>query len=61
VQGAKGLARVMGSLIVAMPYVVEDLEAADGQRIIEVALLSAGARHETFDPSRERRRYPYWR
>ncbi len=61
VQGKKGLARVMGSLIVAMPYVLEDLEAADGQRIVEVALLAATARHETFDPKRERSRYPYWR
>jgi hypothetical protein len=61
VQGKKGLARVMGSLIVAMPYVLEDLDAVDSQRIVEIALLAAGPRHDTFDPKRERRRYPYWR
>jgi len=61
VRGATGLARVLGSLIVAMPYILADLDQVDGQRIVEVALLSATARHETFDPRTEQRRYPYWR
>jgi hypothetical protein len=61
VQGTKGLARVMASLIAGMPYVLDDLETASGQRIVEVALLAATSRHEIFDPRRERRRYPYWR
>lgn len=61
VQGASGLARVLASLIVAMPYVLAELDGADGQRIVEVSLLSATARHRSFDPRQEQRRYPYWR
>jgi hypothetical protein len=61
VRGRTGVARVLASLIVAMPYVLEDLDAADSQRIVEISLLSANARHESFDPRRERSRYPYWR
>ena len=56
----EGLARVIASVTVAMPYVVEDLTAVTGQRIVEVSLLSAAARHETLDPERERQRFPYW-
>ena len=61
VRGATGVARVLASLVVAMPYVLADLDAADGQRIVEISLLSATARHETFDPRGEASRYPYWR
>jgi hypothetical protein len=61
VKGRTGVARVLASLIVAMPYVLADLADVDSQRIVEVALLSAAARHQTFDPRREDRRYPYWR
>jgi hypothetical protein len=58
--GIKGTARVIGSIVAAMPYVVEDLEQESGQRIVELQLLSAGRRHEVFDPARERERFPYW-
>ncbi len=61
VTGRTGLARVLASFIVAMPYVLDDLVEVDSQRIVEVSLLSATSRHEVFDPRRERRRYPYWR
>lgn len=61
VRGVKGTARVMASVIAAMPYVLEDLEDADGQRIVELSLFSATKRHNLFDPLRERSRYPYWR
>jgi hypothetical protein len=61
VRGGTGVARVLASLIVAMPYVLVDLADIDGQRIVEVTLLSAAARHELFDPRREQHRYPYWR
>jgi predicted nuclease of predicted toxin-antitoxin system len=60
-QGAKGTARVIALLVAAMPYVIDDLETAGGQRIAEVQLLGSGKRHGTFDPTRERARYPYWR
>ena len=60
VRGKAGVARIIASLVVAMPYVLDDLLAATGQMIVEVALLSGGARHEVYDPQRERQRYPYW-
>lgn len=60
VSGLKGLARVMASVIASMPYVLEDLDKAPGQRIVELSLLSARRRHETFDPRTEPSRYPYW-
>jgi hypothetical protein len=59
-RGLKGLARVIAS-VVAMPYVLEDLEDAEGQRVVELSLLSAGRRHELYDPRKEPGRYPYWR
>ncbi len=61
VRGQTGLARVMASLILAMPYVLQDLVAVDSQRLVEIALLTGGKRHEMFDPVREQQRYPYWR
>lgn len=61
VRGLKGTARVIASVIAAMPYVLEDLKEADGQRIVELSLFSAARRHELYDPLRERSRYPYWR
>jgi PIN like domain len=61
VSGRTGLARVMGSLIVAMPYVLADLELESEQRIVEIRLLSATSRHTLYDPRREQVRYPYWR
>jgi hypothetical protein len=60
VTGKAGIARVIASLVAAMPYILIDIEEADGQRLVEVALLGAGARHETFDPRQERQRFPYW-
>jgi hypothetical protein len=61
VSGVAGVARVIGSIVAAMPYVLEDLETQGGQRVVELQLLAASSRHETFDPSREPERYPYWR
>jgi hypothetical protein len=61
VRGPSGVARVLASLIVAIPYVLTDLSSVDDQRIVEISLLSASARHESFDPRREHGRYPYWR
>lgn len=60
VKGKAGVARVIASITAAMPYIVGDLEGTEGQRLVEVMLLAAGGRHETFDPSRDRHRFPYW-
>lgn len=61
VRGLTGLARVIASVVVAMPYVLEDLEEAKDQRVVELSLLSAVRRHRVYDPRKERERYPYWR
>jgi hypothetical protein len=44
-----------------MPYVLADLERVDDQRLVEIQLLAASARHTMYDPRRERSKYPYWR
>lgn len=61
VRGTKGVARVIASVVAAMPYVLDDLSDVDGQRIVELALFAAARRHEVYDPRVERARYPYWR
>jgi hypothetical protein len=61
VKGLKGLARVTASVVLAMPYVVEDLDDVDGQRVVELSMLGGGRRHRVFDPRTEVGRYPYWR
>jgi hypothetical protein len=60
-QGIRGIARVISSVIVSMPYVLADLAEADGQRVVERSLLSASNRHTLFDPQVEHERFPYWR
>jgi hypothetical protein len=60
VKGKAGIARVIGSIVAAMPYVLSDLDGVSEQRLVEIALLGATARHTTFDPRREHERFPYW-
>lgn len=60
-QGIKGIARVISSVVVSMPYVLVELAQADGQRVVELSLLSASRRHSIFDPKIEPGRFPYWR
>ena len=60
IRGKAGVARVIASIVAAMPYILDDIDAARGQRVVEIALLAATARHETLDPVRERKRFPYW-
>lgn len=61
VRGLTGPARVIASVVVAMPYVLDDLEEATNQRVVELSLLSAARRHHIYDPRKERERFPYWR
>lgn len=59
-QGINGIARVIASVVVGMPYVLKDLVEAEGQRIVELSLLSASKRHTVYDPRIDRARFPYW-
>jgi hypothetical protein len=60
VTGVKGTARVIASIVAAMPSVLEELESERAQRVVELQLLSSGRRHELYDPVRESARFPYW-
>jgi hypothetical protein len=60
VKGKAGVARVIASIVAAMPYILSDIDGAGGQRVVEIALLAATARHETYDPRREPQKFPYW-
>ncbi len=59
-QGVRGMARVIASVVAAMPYVLDDLEKVDGQRVVELSLLKATHRHDIFDPQVDVTRFPYW-
>jgi len=45
--GKKGLARLIASVVVAMPYALEKLEEACEQQIVQLAGLTGGRGHET--------------
>jgi len=58
-QGVSGLARSIASLIAAIPSIVVELVAADGQRLVRVRALKTGRRHDTIDPRKDPP--PYWK
>jgi hypothetical protein len=60
-QGIRGMARIIASVLVSMPYVLADLAETNGQRIVELSLLAATRRHKMFDPRVDTARFPYWR
>jgi hypothetical protein len=55
VEGARGLALALGSIIAAMPMVMPELENADGQRLVRITSLDARprSRFEITDPQRD--------
>ena len=55
VQGAYGLALAVGAVIAAMPMVMQDLEKADGQRLVRISALSADPhrRYTITDPRKD--------
>jgi len=53
-EGLAGLASALGSVIAAMPAVMEELEQADGQRLVRIVRLDPGRRRfEIIDPSKD--------
>ena len=54
VDGARGLALALGAIIAAMPMVMQELEIADGQRLVRIVTLDARprSRFEVTDPQR---------
>jgi hypothetical protein len=61
VEGTRGLALALGAIIAAMPMVMQELENADGQRLVKIASIDGrpGSRFELTDPRREAPS-PYW-
>jgi hypothetical protein len=58
--GTLGLALAMAAIIAAMPRVMEDLESAQGQRLVKIKSLDrASVRHEIVDPAKQPPS-PYW-
>lgn len=58
-QGVRGMARVIASVVAAMPYVLDELDIAKGQRVVQLSLLKAARRHGVFDPRTDAARFPY--
>ncbi len=57
---ALAMAAIIAAIIAAMPKVVEDLEAAKGQRLVRIRTMDrAVVRHEIVDPAK-RPPSPYW-
>ena len=56
--GLKGLAIAVASIVAAMPAIVEELEASDGQRLVSIMSLDHKKRRYTsVDPKRDPPRY----
>ena len=58
-QGARGLALALGAIIAAMPMVMEELEIATGQRLVQIVSIESRRRFEIPDPRRTPPS-PYW-
>lgn len=57
--GLKGLALAMGSIMAALPAVIEELGRADGQRLVRITAISPSNRFQITDPKKRPPRY--WR
>jgi hypothetical protein len=57
--GSRGLALALGAIIAAMPMVMEELENATGQRLVQIVSIESRRRFEITDPRRTPPS-PYW-
>jgi predicted nuclease of predicted toxin-antitoxin system len=58
-EGVAGFARAVGAVVAAMPDIVADLGAANGQRLVEITKLDRRKRHKLVDPKKNPP--AYWR
>ena len=58
-EGTRGLALALGAIIAAMPMVMEELEIATGQRLVQIVSIEPRRRFEITDPRRTPPS-PYW-
>jgi hypothetical protein len=52
-EGMIGLGLALGSIIAAMPMVMDELEQADSQRLVHIVGLDPSRRYELTDPASE--------
>ena len=52
VEGMRGLALAVGAVIAAMPMIVQELENATGQRLVQIISLEPRRRFEITDPKK---------
>jgi hypothetical protein len=52
-EGTRGLALALGAVIAAMPMVMDEIQEADGQRLIHIAGLDPRNRYESVDPRKQ--------
>lgn len=57
VEGLRGLGLAVGAIIAAMPQLVDELDAADGQRIVSITGIAGGKRYDIVDPKRHPPKY----
>jgi len=51
-EGTIGLGLALGAIIAAMPMVMEELEQADGQRLVHIVGLDPARRYDLTDPAK---------
>jgi hypothetical protein len=51
-EGTRGLALAIGAIIAAMPMVMQELEGASSQRLVQIASIEPRRRFEITDPKR---------
>ncbi|WP_414635887.1 DUF5615 family PIN-like protein [Actinophytocola sp.] len=56
-RGLDGLAMAMASVVAALRPIMRELDAADGQRLVEVQAIQPGKRHRMTDPRIDPPRY----
>jgi hypothetical protein len=50
-EGMAGLGLALGAIIAAMPMVMDELEQADGQRLVHITGLDPSRRYDVTDPA----------
>lgn len=51
-EGTAGLGLALGAIIAAMPMVMDEIERADGQRLVHIVGLDPNRRYEMTDPNK---------
>jgi hypothetical protein len=58
-EGLRGLALAIAAIVAAMPRLVDDLQQAPGQRLVDIQSIRDQKRYKIADPQRDPPS-PYW-